>query len=137
MSSSIESEIIRIIEPVDIVRARTEAKRLANIIGLGQGDQTRLATAVSELSRNVLQYAGHGQCQISDISNDLEMGISIVFEDQGPGIQDVQRALQDGYSTSGGLGAGLPGTRRLMDHFVIESRPGFTRIAIAMIRKRF
>lgn len=136
MASSFGPELIRIKEDMDVVRARAEARRLAGMLGFGPGDQTRLATAVSELSRNVLLYAGHGQCEISDVSTLTDIGIRIVFEDNGPGIADTALALQDGYSTSGGLGAGLPGTRRLMDSFAIESRPGLTRVDIALHRRR-
>ncbi|MBN2232897.1 MAG: anti-sigma regulatory factor [Deltaproteobacteria bacterium] len=127
---------IQITEQMDIVRARAEAKRLVGLIGLGPSDQTRLATAVSELARNILQYAGKGQCEISNISTPAELGVRIVFEDSGPGIPDVACAMRDGYSTSGGLGAGLPGTQRLMDRFEIDSRPGRTRVSIALIRRR-
>ncbi|MBK6999970.1 MAG: anti-sigma regulatory factor [Rhodoferax sp.] len=136
MATSFGSELIRISEDMDVVRARAEARRLAGTLGFGLGDQTRLATAVSELSRNVLLYAGHGQCEINDISTATDIGIRIVFEDNGPGIADIAKALQDGYSTSGGLGAGLPGTRRLMDSFAIESQPGLTRVDIALQRRR-
>lgn len=130
------SAVIHLVEQMDIVRARAEAKRLAGLIGFGQADQTRLATAVSELARNVLQYAGKGFCEIKDESTDRELGISILFEDHGPGVPDISKAMQDGYSTSGGLGAGLPGTQRLMDRFAIESHPGLTRITICMLRQR-
>ena len=127
---------LRIAESMDIVRARADARQLASVIGFSPADQTRLATAVSELARNILQYAGHGSCEMSDISNNETLGIQILFEDNGPGIPDVPRAIQDGFSTGGGLGAGLPGTKRLMDKFGIESRPGLTRVSIAMIRHR-
>jgi len=127
-------EQIRIVEPLDIVRARAEARRIAGMIGFSPADQTRLATAVSELARNILQYAGEGECIMTDISDERSNAIRIVFEDRGPGIPDVDRAMQDGYSTSGGLGAGLPGTRRLVDLFDIDSRPGHTRISITMSR---
>lgn len=136
MRPHIGSALIHLVEQMDIVRSRAEAKRLAGLLGFGPGDQTRLATAVSELCRNVLQYAGRGQCEINDASTDTDMGIRIVFEDRGPGIPDIARAMQDGYSTGGGLGAGLPGTQRLMDSFSIESKPGLTRITIALVRQR-
>lgn len=125
-----------IAEPMDIVRARADARQLASLIGFSPADQTRLATAVSELSRNILQYAGKGRCEMRDVSTDENLGIQILFEDNGPGIADISRAIQDGYSTGGGLGAGLPGTKRLMDSFDIDSRPGLTRVTIAMIRHR-
>lgn len=136
IATSFGPELIRIKEDMDVVRARAEARRLAGALGFTPGDQTRLATAVSELSRNVLLYAGQGQCEISDVSTSTDIGIRIVFEDNGPGIADIDKALQDGYSTSGGLGAGLPGTRRLMDSFSIESQAGLTRVDIALKRKR-
>jgi len=120
-------EEISIVEQTDIVRARAEARRVAGLIGFGLADQTRLATAISELTRNVLQYAGRGHCEISDISDEQNSAIKVVITDYGPGIPDIGRAMQDGYSTSGGLGAGLPGTQRLVDGFEIESRPGHAR----------
>lgn len=125
-----------IAESMDIVRARADARQLAALIGFSPADQTRLATAVSELSRNILQYAGKGCCQMRDVSTEADLGIQIVFEDNGPGIANIPLAIQDGYSTGGGLGAGLPGTKRLMDSFAIDSRPGLTRVSIAMIRHR-
>lgn len=136
MSRTFGIETINLCEQMDIVRARAEARRIAGLIGFSPGDQTRLATAVSELSRNVLQYAGKGTCEISDASMRDRRVIRIVFEDHGPGIPDIARAMEDGYSTSGGLGAGLPGTRRLVDVFFIDSCPGLTRISIEMIRRQ-
>jgi serine/threonine-protein kinase RsbT len=136
MLAAFASQLIQIREQMDIVRARAEAKKLAGQIGFGLGDQTRLATAVSELARNVLQYAGEGQCQISDISSTTELGVRIAVEDHGPGIPDITRAMQDGFSTSGGLGAGLPGTQRLMDSFHIESCPQGTKVTVSMVRRR-
>lgn len=129
-------ERITLAVAADVIRARAHARQLAGQIGFGAADQTRLATAVSEMSRNVLQYAGEGACELEDFSSDSEYRIRIAFIDHGPGIADIDRALQDGYSTSGGLGCGLPSTRRLMDSFDIESRPGLTRVVIAMIRRR-
>lgn len=118
----------------DIVTARRAARELCERLGFGKADQTRLATAVSELTRNVIQYAGHGVCIIEDRSTETERCIWVQVEDQGPGIADLERALTDGYSTSGGLGAGLPGTRRLVDRFHLESTPSGTRIAIALAK---
>lgn len=136
MPPLIGTETIAIADAADIVRARATARNMAAQMGFGLADQTRLATAVSELARNALQYAGGGECCISDISNALERRIRIVIADHGPGIHDLEKALLDGYSTSGGLGAGLPGTRRLMDVFKIESRPGLTQVLIEMVRRR-
>jgi serine/threonine-protein kinase RsbT len=120
----------------DVVLARQLARRLAAQLGFGKADQTRLATAVSELTRNVIEYAGNGECLVFDASDDVFRCIRIVVEDHGPGIADLGRAMQDGYSTGGSLGAGLPGTKRLVNSFLIESSPGLTRITISMaIRK--
>jgi serine/threonine-protein kinase RsbT len=136
MRPMIPPERVLIGDTQDIVRARGVARLVAGQIGLGLADQTRLATAVSELARNVVQYAGEGVCEIVDASDAGEMRIRIVIEDHGPGIDNIDKAMQDGYSTGGGLGAGLPGTRRLMDDFSIESAPGRTRVTIAVLRRR-
>jgi serine/threonine-protein kinase RsbT len=136
MTSLLEPQVVHIVEAADIVRARGEARRIAANAGFGIADQTRLATAVSELARNVLQHAGKGLCEITDLSSHEELAIEIMFQDHGAGIPDIAKAMRDGYSTNGGLGAGLPGTFRLMDKFDIQSQPGLTRITIAMVRRR-
>lgn len=136
MPSSNQAVVLHLVEDTDVVRVRAHARSLAAELGFSLGDQTRLATAVSELARNVLQYAGKGECEIATFSDRQHQGIRLVFTDHGPGIADVNKAMQDGYSTSGGLGAGLPGTRRLMDEFAVDSHPGLTRITIAMQRLR-
>jgi len=136
MRPLIPSERVVIVDASDIVRARSVARQIAQQIGFGLADQTRLATAVSELTRNVVQYGADGSCDISDASRETAMCIRVLIEDHGPGIADLDKAMQDGYSTGGGLGAGLPGTQRLMDEFAIESVPGLTRISIALHRMR-
>lgn len=136
MTISARAERVAIGDATDIVCARGAARFIAANAGFSMADQTRLATAVSELTRNVVQYAGSGQCMIENLSGDNERRIRIVVEDHGPGIHDIDKAMLDGYSTGGGLGAGLPGTRRLVDKFIIESRPGLTRITIEMGRPR-
>lgn len=128
--------LIPIIDSTDVLKARQTARQLAAHLKLGSADQTRLATAVSELTRNILQYAGQGQCKIIDASTEVQTCITVVVEDQGPGIPNIEQAMRDGYSTSGGLGAGLPGVQRLMDEFHITSRPGHTRLTITMTRPR-
>jgi serine/threonine-protein kinase RsbT len=125
---------IPINDTTDLLLARKTVREAAARLKLSTVDQTRLATAVSELTRNVLQYAGHGVCRIWQTQEANRVQIHVEVEDHGPGIPDVELALHDGYSTSGGLGAGLPGTRRLMDEFFIESRPGYTRVLITLIR---
>jgi len=108
----------------DVVRARQAAREMAREIGFGLADQTRITTAVSELSRNIFLYAGTGSVIIRAVSGGSRKGMEIVAEDRGPGIPDLEMAMQDGYSTSRGLGQGLPGTRRLMDEFEIKSEVG-------------
>ena len=119
----------------DIVVARSAGRELAREIGFGSADQTRLATAISELTRNVIQYAGSGVCTVIDESADETAGIRVTVEDHGPGIPDVEQAMADGFTTSRGLGAGLPGTRRLVHDFHLESEPGHTKVTIAMARR--
>ena len=108
----------------DIVRVRMRGRAMAMELGFPAATATLVATAISELARNILLYARRGEIVLSALERDDRRGIAIVASDQGPGIQDVGRALQDGYSTSGRLGLGLPGVRRLMDAFEIDSRPG-------------
>jgi len=88
----------------------------------------------SELTRNALQYAGEGTCLVSDESDARRARVKVVVEDHGPGIPDIDRAMEYGFSTGGGLGAGLPGTKRLVNEFEIESQPGRTRVTIGMSR---
>ena len=135
----ISTERVSIHDELDIVRARSICRQMAANIGFSLADQARLATAVSELTRNATQYAlsgGDAVCQVTDASDDNEMRIEVLVEDYGPGISDINKAMQDGYTTSGGLGAGLPGTKRLVDNFHLESKPGLTQISIAIFRKR-
>lgn len=120
----------------DIVAARAAARDMAGQVGFGLADRARMATAVSELTRNVVQYAGGGTCEIKNVSDTTHLKILVIVEDQGAGIPDIEKAMLDGFSTSGGLGAGLPGTKRLMDEFAIESKPGLTRVTIGMVRAK-
>ncbi len=124
-------EFTRIVFPIrseqDLVTARAEARTAAQIIGFRLVDQSRIATAVSELTRNVLRYATNGQGTIEiravrDVSE--REGIEIVVSDSGPGIGDIDMVLRDGYSSGTGLGLGLPGTRRLMDEMEIDTAVG-------------
>lgn len=108
----------------DIIISRSAIKDMAKEIGFGIVDQTKIATAVSELARNIVSYAGSGVLNVEAITNDNRRGIEIVCKDRGPGIEDVDLACKDGYSTSKGLGMGLPGSRRLMDEFHLESEKG-------------
>jgi len=126
MSSTLTStqyEETRVSEELDIVSARVKAKARAEALGFGYMDQTRIATAVSELARNALQFGGGGTVKVCQVVIEGKRGIEIVVEDKGPGIQNLELALKGGHSTSGGLGLGLSGSRRLMDEFNIETAP--------------
>jgi serine/threonine-protein kinase RsbT len=111
----------------DIVTARQTARATAERMGFGTIDQSRIATAVSELARNVVRYAtdGRGQVHIRDVLTETRVeGIEIVVEDDGPGMTDPEEALSEGFTTGRGMGLGLPGTRRFMDEMILESEPG-------------
>lgn len=115
---------IDIITEWDIVAARQIGRNVAKEIGFGTVDQARITTAISELARNIYLYARAGEIVIERLQDAEKTGISITATDKGPGIDDVRKVMEDGYSTSGGLGAGLPGVRRLMDHIEIQSSMG-------------
>lgn len=116
----------------DIVAARQMGREIAKSLGFGTVDQARITTAISELARNIYLYAGEGEIYFEVLESLDHKGISIVAQDNGPGIKDISQVMEDGFSTSGGLGAGLPGVRRLMDEFDIESEVGKgTRIITA------
>jgi serine/threonine-protein kinase RsbT len=108
----------------DIVLARQKGRAKAIELGFSSGDATLIATAISELARNIVAYAGKGRITLKEVNGLNRQGISVVASDEGPGIPDVRQALRDGFSTSGSLGLGLPGVRRLMDEFEITSQPG-------------
>ncbi len=116
--------VVTIASDTDIVLARQEGRRLASGLGFSSGDLTVIAAAISEIARNVLEYAGRGEVLLRLIEQRGQRGICVVVRDEGPGIPDVGLAVQDGFSTSGGLGLGLPGARRLMDEFEVHSEPG-------------
>ena len=106
---------------LDLVRAREQGRVLAGQLGLLQGDLTLVATAISELARNIVRYARRGEIVLRGVQDGGVPGIVIIAQDEGPGIPDVDRAMEQGYSTSGSLGLGLPGVRRIMDEFEIVS----------------
>jgi serine/threonine-protein kinase RsbT len=108
----------------DVVTARQRARELAANLEFTSTDQTLLATAISEVARNITTYAVRGEVILGVVrDNGGREGIRVVARDEGPGIADIERALQDGYTSGGGLGIGLPGARRLVDEFAIESAP--------------
>ena len=113
--------LVAIRSDADIVLARQQGRSLAATIGFTATDATLIATAISELARNIVLYAGQGEVMMRGVETTNRKGIMIVARDSGPGIRSIDDVLRDGYSTSGGLGLGLPGVRRLMDEFAIES----------------
>lgn len=117
----------------DVVAARTRGRAMARQMEFPATTATIVATAISELARNILLYAGRGEIVLSSIEQGARRGLAIQARDEGPGIADVSLAMQDGYSTSGRLGLGLPGVRRLMDEFQVRSRAGEGTVVIAKI----
>jgi serine/threonine-protein kinase RsbT len=110
-----------------IVAARQQARQVAKDLGFGLVDQSRIATAVSELARNVVRYAtgSRGELLVRALASpEKGIGIEMIVRDEGPGMSNVEQALRDGFTTGNGLGMGLPGTRRLMDEMTIDSVPG-------------
>ncbi len=115
---------VEIVTEWDIVAARQLGRNEAKAIGFGAVDQARITTAISELARNIYLYARAGEVTIERISNEEKVGLRIIAADKGPGISNLKKVMEDGYSTSGGLGAGLPGVKRLMDTMDIQSTVG-------------
>lgn len=115
---------VPIIGDADLVPARAEGRALAQRLGFPRPHPTLIATAISEIARNIVVHAGRGEIEMRPIYETTRHGIVVVARDAGPGIADVDAALQDGYASSGGLGLGLPGARRLMDEFEISSELG-------------
>ena len=115
---------VRIQCSADIVTARQEGRSMAATLGFGSTTLTIIATAISEVARNIVEYAKEGEISIAPVGNGIIRGVQIVARDQGPGIADLETAMRDGYSTSKSLGMGLPGARRLMDQFEISSARG-------------
>ncbi|GED52706.1 anti-sigma regulatory factor [Brevibacillus borstelensis] len=122
--TGLHSYNITIYSEADIVTARQIGRNLSKNLGFGTIMQSRIATTISELARNIFLYAGHGNVLIEPLEEGERVGLRIIASDSGPGIEDVRKALEDGYSTSGALGAGLPGVKRMMDEFSLESSPG-------------
>jgi serine/threonine-protein kinase RsbT len=108
----------------DLVAARREGRILAEKLGFSTSEATLVATAISELARNIVSYARRGEILVSLVHNGNKRGINIIARDEGPGILDINLAMREGYSTSGGFGIGLPGVRRIMDEFDIASVVG-------------
>ena len=115
---------VPIVREEDIIEARQRGRRLAEQVGVTGADLTLIATAISEVARNILKYAGRGEVRLAETERGGRKGIIVVAHDDGPGIADVNQAMQDGFSTGNSLGLGLPGARRLMDEFEITSKIG-------------
>ncbi|HVE83052.1 MAG TPA: anti-sigma regulatory factor [Myxococcales bacterium] len=118
-----DGDVVQVRLEADILIARQTGKALAGQLGFSDSDAVLIATAISEIARNMLEYARGGMMGFK-VLRAPRSGLEIRAEDQGPGIKDLELAMRDGYSTGGGLGLGLPGAKRLMDEFQIESRPG-------------
>jgi serine/threonine-protein kinase RsbT len=115
----------------DIVIVRQQVRAWSTKLGFGLVDQTKLVTAASELARNTLSYGGGGVALLETVGKASRLGLRVTFEDHGPGIADIAKAMQDGYTTGGGLGLGLSGAKRLSNEFEISSRVGEgTRVSI-------
>ena len=120
----ISAELIPVLDENSIVVARQTAGRAAKRMGMGVVDQTKIVTVTSELARNIVRYAKVGEVVIEEISDSLRSGLRISFKDNGPGIPDIERAMQDGFTTGGGMGFGLSGSKRLVNDFEIISQIG-------------
>jgi serine/threonine-protein kinase RsbT len=127
------AELLDVRSDDDVVRARRSAREVAISAGLRLVDQTKFITAVSELARNMTRYAGGGQIELALVRHGGRRGVRAVFADQGPGIDDVERAMRNGFTTGNGLGLGLGGAKRLVHEFQIETAPGNgTRVTVIM-----
>jgi serine/threonine-protein kinase RsbT len=129
---SLAGEELELGSEQDIVRARQAVRRAAQAQGFSLVDQTKLVTAASELARNTLVHGKGGRMRLEYVSDGARRGVRLQFVDQGPGIADLEQALTDGWTSGGGLGLGLSGSRRLCNEFEVESAPGQgTRVTIA------
>ena len=135
-ASVAESAFISIKSDEDLIAARHHGRVLAERLGFGRSEATLVATAISELARNIVLYAGSGEIVLTRVEDGEQQGICIVARDDGPGIANTNIALEVGYSTSGGLGLGLPGVRRIMDEFEITSKADSGTVVRAVRWKR-
>ncbi len=118
---TLNKETMSITREVDVIPFRNRLKEYAVKIGMSLVNQTKIITAGSEIARNMLKYAGGGKVTIEVVSKGRENGVRLIFKDEGPGIKDITLAMKDGYSTAKSLGLGLPGTKRLVSEFNIDS----------------
>jgi serine/threonine-protein kinase RsbT len=128
---SLKQETVPIANSGDVVLARQKVRQWATEMKFTLVDQTKLVTAASELARNALDHGKGGHMVIEKVENSLKSGLKLVFEDRGPGIADIGAALRDGFTTGGGMGLGLGGSKRLVNDFHIDSEPGKgTRVTV-------
>jgi serine/threonine-protein kinase RsbT len=131
----VREETFPVRAPEDVVLARQVVREWAVQLGFSLVEQTKLVTAASELARNTVVHGGGGMMLLQALNNGQRAGLQMVFEDEGPGIEDIERALRDGFTTGFGLGLGLGGARRLSNEFELQSTPGRgTRVRIARWR---
>jgi len=129
--NSLKQEKLPILTSSDVVLARQKVRQWATEMKFTLVDQTKLVTAASELARNALEHGKGGHMVIEQVENSIKNGLKLVFEDQGPGIADIETALRDGFTSGGGMGLGLGGSKRLVNDFHIESEPGKgTRVTV-------
>lgn len=135
MGKQLKNKTLKIESEDDIVRVRMIAREYAEDLDFKLVKRTKLVTASSEIARNTLLFGGGGVVEIEAVSNDEDTGIRLTFKDKGPGIADIEIAMQKGFSSQGGLGLGLPGTKRMVDDFLIVSHVGEgTRVKFTMWR---
>ena len=118
----LRSETVQVRTSEDVVTVRTSVRKVAADLRFGIVDQTKIVTAASEIARNTIDYGRGGHLRMEVLKNGVKSGLRLVFEDQGPGIRDIQQAMMDGFTSGTGMGLGLGGTRRLMDEFDIASK---------------
>ena len=130
--ATVSADALPLASSDDIVRVRQAVRQRAVELGFSLVDQTKIVTAASELARNTIQHGGGGSATLQTVIDGVRRGIRLIFEDEGPGIADIELAMRDGYSTAGGMGLGLSGSKRLSNEFEIGSTPGLgTRVVIA------
>jgi len=118
------SQLIKVLRSEDVVAVRQLVRKSSLLLGFSIVDQTKIVTAASELARNLLDYGGGGTASLEVVQNGVRTGLRLTFEDNGPGIEDINLALQDGFTTGNGMGLGLGGAKRLSHEFQIDSAPG-------------
>ena len=127
----LSNDLIEIRTSTDVVQVRQSVRTLAASLGFSLIDQTKVVTAASELARNTLEHGGGGTARVESVTQGLKRGVRLTFEDSGPGIPDVSLALKDGYTSGGGMGLGLSGSKRLVNEFDISTKVGEgTRVTV-------